>query len=234
MTIIVNADFFRAASIVQSTEETRYYLGGVYIEPHAVEGATLVATDGHRLVCVHDPKAIVTAPAIVQLPAPLLKATKRTGKDARNERQSRLVCVNDAGIPSIATAATDNDSPSHVAADPIALGVADCRIDGPFPDWRRVCPDHHGQEVANSPSGAGFDPAYLGAFAAVGEALAAGSGLSCKFISLFGADYGSPHIVRFHFEGAFGVIMPARFPHTMSELPGFMRAHPKATKAQAA
>jgi DNA polymerase-3 subunit beta len=45
--ITVNADLLRAALICASTEQTRYYLNGVYVDPLGY----LVSTDGHRMFC---------------------------------------------------------------------------------------------------------------------------------------------------------------------------------------
>ena len=64
--IDVNAMLFKAARECQSSEETRYYLGGVYVQPHPERGALLVATDGHRLIAIHDETGICEKPAIVR------------------------------------------------------------------------------------------------------------------------------------------------------------------------
>lgn len=48
--IPLNADIMRAALICTSTEETRYYLQGVSVEPNPRD-LRVVSTDGHRLFC---------------------------------------------------------------------------------------------------------------------------------------------------------------------------------------
>src|SRR5256885_2092412 len=65
--IKVNARLFAAAWVCISTEESRYYLNGVRIEPLA-EGCVMVATDGHRLIAIRDPsgtcdKADIVSPS---------------------------------------------------------------------------------------------------------------------------------------------------------------------------
>lgn len=60
--ILKNPAFLAAASLFVSKEETRYYLNGVLIEPAPQGGVFLVATDGHRLVCFHDPEGMTDAP----------------------------------------------------------------------------------------------------------------------------------------------------------------------------
>lgn len=61
-----------------SREETRYYLGGLAIEPHPTHGgAYVVATDGHRLGAIHDADAICPV-AADGLPSTIILA--RTGR----------------------------------------------------------------------------------------------------------------------------------------------------------
>lgn len=45
--ITIPTDVLRAALICASTEQSRYYLNGVYVDPQGY----LVSTDGHRLFC---------------------------------------------------------------------------------------------------------------------------------------------------------------------------------------
>lgn len=46
-------------------KEIRYYLRGIYIDPHETQGAYLVATDGHRFVVIHDESAVIDRPMLV-------------------------------------------------------------------------------------------------------------------------------------------------------------------------
>ena len=59
MKINVNAALFAAVRTAMSKEETRYYLRGVFVEPHPYGGVLLVATDGHRLGIAHDPEGSI-------------------------------------------------------------------------------------------------------------------------------------------------------------------------------
>lgn len=45
--ITISTDVLKAALVCASTEQVRYYLNGVYVDPKGF----LVATDGHRLFC---------------------------------------------------------------------------------------------------------------------------------------------------------------------------------------
>jgi hypothetical protein len=113
----INAAVFARAVIAQSTEETRYWLNGVYVEPAPNGGALLVATNGHILVCLHDPDALVAGAGIVNLPPALLKACK----PSRRAPGPRLEIENDT-------------------ASVAGLQCAKVLIDGSFPDYRRIIP----------------------------------------------------------------------------------------------
>jgi DNA polymerase III sliding clamp (beta) subunit (PCNA family) len=66
--IRVNASLFRIAFKCTSTEASRYYLNGVFIEKHpTLQGVTMTATDGHKLISIYDESGTADAPAIVQL-----------------------------------------------------------------------------------------------------------------------------------------------------------------------
>lgn len=239
---IITADLFRAAAVAMSTEETRYYLNGVFVEPHATKrGITLTATDGHRLICAYDAEGTTDAPGIVNLPAALIKELKRSTRN-RGLGQRRLIEITE-GVPTITELAplTDDqrkakDAPAYTDRErrPIARGVEPCLIDGTFPDWRRVVPrELFGKP--NAPQGYSFNAYYLGSFATAAGALwdhendasprekEAGVG-----ISLYATDPGAPALIRFLVSQlAFGVCMPMRGIAKPAELPAFMDA-PKA------
>ena len=66
---IISARYLPLLGEFRAKADARYYLEGIYIEPHEADGAYLVATDGHRLCVIHDESAQAAAG---QLP-------KRTG-----------------------------------------------------------------------------------------------------------------------------------------------------------
>jgi len=217
MTFNVNADCLRAAAICQSNEETRYYLRGVYIEPHAVAGVLLVATDGHRMVVIHDETGFCDKPVIVGLDKDALKATK---KDKR-EREARRVV---------------SDAEGEVWVNDCHGGkltyVKDPIVDGTFPDWRRVLPGKS-QSVANPDvSLQWFNADYLAAFGDVATALEGTSGRTFKGIRIEPGYNGGPALVRFgHRADAFGVIMSVRATNFDEGIPDFVYATPELAKA---
>lgn len=130
--ITVSADLFRRALCCVSTEETLYYLQGVFCEP----GGAIVATDGRRLIALYDETAKVDAAAIVK---PDKGAVKAMG-----DKRAETVRV------------VGNQLSVWSADAPIYLQAGDCLIDGRFPDWRKAIP-----ETDNLPVTGAFDAASL-------------------------------------------------------------------------
>jgi DNA polymerase III beta subunit-like protein len=99
-------------------DEVRYYLQGIYIEPHESEGAYLVATDGHRFVVVHDETAQVDAPMLVN-PSKLI---------VRESRHANLADFDGKCCD------LQDDEEQFILRAPAPL------VDGKFPDWRSIIP----------------------------------------------------------------------------------------------
>lgn len=129
--IRVNANLFRIAAMCQSNEGTRYYLRGVSIEPHAVKGAVMVTTDGHRLLAIHDESGFADETAIIALTPAALKECK-PGK-----HWQRFLTVD--GVNATINDGVVTKEGEIELGDAVAVSVK-CRIDDTFPDWRRVVP----------------------------------------------------------------------------------------------
>lgn len=211
--INVNARLFRAAYNCVSTEQTRYYLNGVFIEKHPTEGVLLVATDGHRLIVVHDASgSIEGASQIVKLDKTALGICKA----GRGEAGDRRLVIDGTN------ATIENFAGQPVGA---AYGVI---IDGTFPDWSRVAKPSFDETAP-----AFYKPKYLKAFGDAADELAERKGVA---ISLAGSSDG-PALVRFSGVSiAYGVIMPVRGDSDALEIPTFMNTafNPPATASIAA
>ena len=110
-----------------STEDTRYYLNGVFVVADGLK-ATMVATDGHRMV-VH--RVPLTMPEFFSCIVPRkflegFKFSKRDSGDATLHKDGNFVEVGYAGTV------------SRVA-----------EVDGTFPAWERIRP---ADDVQPSPS----------------------------------------------------------------------------------
>ncbi len=115
-----------------STEETRYYLNGIYLHTLDVDGLTMlraVATDGHRL-------------ARVELPAPSGSETM-SGVIVPRKTVSEVLRLleNPDGIVKIAL----SSSKIRFTLDGIVLTSK--LIDGTFPDYSRVIPANNDKQL---------------------------------------------------------------------------------------
>jgi len=109
-------------SFAISTEETRYYLNGIYVHP-AVDGIKLVATDGHRLS-----KQFIRADDVPQgMPGIIIpKKTVETVAKYLPKDGNVTLQLSDAKI-------------RMIIGDMVLLSKL---IDGTFPDYQRVIPSH--------------------------------------------------------------------------------------------
>jgi hypothetical protein len=192
--IQVNANLFARVAVAQSTDPTRYYLGGVCIQPHPRgEGVTMVATDGNIMLAAHDPDGVPPVPAagfIVNLGKDGLKAA----------RKGKTVLIDPAT--------------GEARVDSVWRSASSVLIDGNYPDWRRVVPS--GDLIA---TGAAFDAKLL---SRLGDALTDWR-KSSHGLALRGADDAGPHVVACDSPDTrlFGICMPIRVAPAVS-LPAWL------------
>ncbi len=120
MTVSIEArpDMLKAALMFVSREATRYYLGGVHIDPAGLA----VSTDGHRMfvgaLAPDDERAALPAFDGWTIPGEALKRALQGFKPPRGMVDPRITI------------------------SPERIGDVACKpIDGSFPDWRRAIPE---------------------------------------------------------------------------------------------
>jgi len=156
--IEVDATLFAVAYSCVSTEETRYYLQGVYVtpapDPETGRGVLMISTDGHRMALVYDRDGITDQGRIIRLD-PKAKALKV----ARGER-GRVLHIDglEKGGSAVARVLIGFD---HDCTQVDVITVSE--IDGTFPDWTRVLPQDPKAGVAVH-AGNSFNPVYLAGF----------------------------------------------------------------------
>jgi DNA polymerase-3 subunit beta len=179
--------------VAVGTEETRYYLNGVNLE-FTPDGVVMAATDGHRMIVLRQPygeHAATTAHASVIVPRDLVAKLKI------NPRMKTLdttdLTVGDDG---------------RLTFEHLGESFGGSRIDGAFPDYRRVMP----QDLDGKP--AQYNPAYLADFAKARQELtgqkADRDGKTSPMVRYNGLN---PAVVDFAWDTGFqaiGVIMPLR------------------------
>jgi hypothetical protein len=198
-TIDVNAILFHAANICRSTEDIRYYLNGVYVQPHPNGGVLLVATDGHRLVCIHDETGSCSEASIVLVDPRGFAGVK---VDRKKPEIPRLKL----------------DAEGHVVVGTYR-SIDSAIIDGAFPDYTRVLSPIVAALKLGTYAPASFNHEYLVSFGRISALICDGK----RAIRLIATDESSPALILF--EGAphaFGVLMPMRT-SLQNGIPAFMR-----------
>jgi hypothetical protein len=202
--ISVDAKLFAACAAVQSTEEVRYYLNGVYIQPHPEKGALMCATDGHRMMVAHDDTGICTKPAIIAMPK---EGLALKFKEPTVEPK---ISIDADGIASVATFRSEKST----------------FIDGTFPNWPMVIRPvlanakkrFYGKEILGS---AEFNGNYLGSFGRIAAALKGDKRAPVRVVAHTESD---PAIILFPNDArVFGILMPMRASNNGNALPLFMK-----------
>jgi DNA polymerase-3 subunit beta len=176
----------RATLVAVSTEETRYYLNGINLE-FTPDGVTMCATDGHRMIVLRQPygeHAATAAHASVIVPRDLVAKLKVKHKTL----DETTLTIGDDG---------------RLLFEHAGEMFGGARVDGSFPDYRRVVP----QELDCKP--AQYNPAYLADFAKARKELG-GDRTTSPIVRYNG---GSPAVVDFAYGTGFqaiGVLMPIR------------------------
>jgi DNA polymerase-3 subunit beta len=132
----VNPKYFAAMNVFRAERDSRYYLEGIFIEPHPEKGVILVATDGSTLGVIHDPDGWTAAPVIVGgISKKLISACSSKGIEHRMT-VPKLLYISQHG------AVVTGDSQVFDEVNPfgsLALHMSKIDIvDGKFPDWRKV------------------------------------------------------------------------------------------------
>lgn len=162
---VISAEIFARALAAVSTEDTRYYLNGVNVEPCPDGGAILVSTDGSRMLVLRDIAGVVRGTGIVQLSKDMIRALTAKawklpnwlGPVTGRKRQRYLVVrgskaavaevgIGDEGLDADAALALA-DNPTR---DVGAYQWCGATLDAKFPAWRKVIgePDIDGKAPA--------------------------------------------------------------------------------------
>jgi hypothetical protein len=148
-----------------STEETRFYLQGVSIEPAPDgKGAYAVATDGHVMAAEFCPDGRITGEkAIIRFPKDVAKHLRAGRKDVAP--RWAVVFGEDIGTArAFIVEGEDAKQAIDIAKAAAAPHLIHAQwlgadIDGSFPDWRRVLP--RVDKIAQGMQVDGVNPALL-------------------------------------------------------------------------
>lgn len=135
----VNPKYFAAINLFAAAQDIRYYLNGVFIEPHPEKGVVIVATNGHVLGLIHDPDGWCAKPVIVGgISKPLISACAKAKGIKGLDKQVTLYisersAVVHAGEQMDRTVDPFSEFTTHMSKIEI--------IDAKYPDYRRVIPN---------------------------------------------------------------------------------------------
>lgn len=207
-----NADMFRAVYHSVSSEETRYYLKGVFVCPaENVPGVHLVATDGHKMLVGYDSEGVAPdGGVIIQT-----QNNKMPGKEMTCPRNAtRLdVTISQHGVNEHGPNMTGQVTAHHEGGESVHGLVMLTEIEATYPQWRSVIP--RGELKSQ---GASFNANYIAQFAKVAAIYC---GRRDPVMRILQKDMTSPALVTFGSPqidnggacGMFGVIMPTHM-HT--------------------
>jgi hypothetical protein len=165
-TITFNRECLKAVAPFVSTEETRYYLNGVYIAD-----GLLVATDGHRLAVIRPKELDGAAREGFILSKETVKKILGVKPDKKEVLYVRLDPENKlAEVVSLFGAGSIEEA-STVKGQFILASFPFTPVDGDFPPWKRLFPPT--AEYEPTPAGGvgkpqTFNAKYLAAFQSFG------------------------------------------------------------------
>jgi len=133
-----NAKYLKTLLSFVAKNDIRYYLAGIYVEPHPDGGAILVATDGHMMAVIRDADAVCTEPAVLKLSADASKFAGpsmtwvRAGHRQHKESAPHYVQFNPITDRLIIT----GQGGDELFVQPGKASIQNAK----YPDWRRVVP----------------------------------------------------------------------------------------------
>jgi hypothetical protein len=133
MNINIKARLVAAIAQFKASNDIRYYLKGVYVEPHPEGGAIIVATQGHAMGIWHDTSGEVERPIILSVGKALLAACSSGNEFEKRrlvDKNGRLTVVDNTGAEIYIQGEIGKK-----------VGAEQYEVEGKFPDWRRVVPE---------------------------------------------------------------------------------------------
>lgn len=199
---ISRAAFIAAASVVQASQDIRYYLNGILIEKGPDNHPIIVATDGHRLIAAIDDNGLCSDDMPESVIIDFGLETLRAAKLAKNlDSPLQIDVQSPLDVHTTIGEITTNGSKT---------------IDGTYPDWRRIAKDTAGK------SAGWFNASYVADFERVARFLNPERNKTLTSITLRSDDGNTSAAVYFgNAPYAFGILMPMRADIENPCLPGW-------------
>lgn len=210
MTINISAEYARLIQPFTSTDPTRCYLQGFYVEPCSKGGVYVVATNSHIMGIFHDETGTCDKPEIIQLPKAFFAALKDLRKQYKRLEDKDFRLVVEGNTASLGIGEPGNDF--RYLMDPQTFPKV--TIDGVFPSWQRVIP--RDIDPANPWITGSYNASYIEAIASVGNS-------KNKSVRLVGKGPVDPALAYVPYRSDFfAVIMPIRDNEMDRRLPDWL------------
>lgn len=205
-TYTIKPNELEAIALAASTEEARYYLNGVYIEPNESGTVALIATDGHRMASLRLVKENQTKDGFIfgnDDIKKILGSVKAESKTiSKSLRHLLAIRIEKTGVElSVTYVLLDNEGNlKRVCGSFITK-----EIDGTFPDYRRVIP---AADDAKADADLSFNVIYVSDFGKMASLIAR---TKTQQIAIKSSGRHCPILITLPHNNEFvGVLMPMR------------------------
>ncbi len=214
MKVKFNREYLPILASFMAVNDVRHYLMGFHVKSHPESGVILTATDGHRLVTIHDKDGISDGEYILPISKPLLKASKKRSLHCLplNSIQfidNKVYILQHNNDDEFDFFKDDNESPMSQVSHVEYI----TEIEGRFPNTKRIFEDFEITPVNHI----GVNVDYIGKLKAIC--------INAKFpqlnLMLNGTD-GKIIAVSGYDKEIVAVVMPARFDDQELVVPGFV------------
>ena len=216
MKVKFEREYLPMLAAFMAVKDVRFYLKGFHVKPHPDCGVILTATDGHRLVTIHDKNGQSDGEYILPISKSLLAAARKSAIDRGIVLNSIQFVDNKAYVLywdcDCEFDFFENDEESSM--DQVAYVEYVAQIDGRYPNTKRVFDGIKKQPVDS----VGVNVEYIGKLKSVCTTL--------KFPQLnliFSGSDGSIVAVSGHNREIVSVVMPARCDTTDLTIPEFVK-----------
>lgn len=133
----VNPKYLAAIACFMASNDIRYYLNGILIEPHPKGGVVIVATNGHVVGAMHDAQGFAKEAIIISPDNAILKACRLKAWQKRFVPAAVWISNRCAVVTADITNRQSEEPPELFGSQTIT--TAPCSpINGKFPNWRKV------------------------------------------------------------------------------------------------
>jgi hypothetical protein len=228
----VNPKYFAAIHQCAAKGDVRYYLNAVQIERHPSGGVLIVATNGHFMGAMHDPKGWLhpeRSSLLLGTVSKRLLAACIARKGFDQEAPAHLWIAEKF---SLVSSQVNSIEEPELFGEHSHLTERTELVDGVFPNWRRVMPTKRRKELEPFPC---LNGEYLEVFNKIGCLLTGQKSLGGGGMRLEPSEGNGSVVVRFEnhaiIDRFVGVVMPMRAEPVKSLLPEWAIAEAEQTKA---